>query len=118
MTHKIKYRQPILDDGKFKAFHYWGVDIDQEGELANVGWLTFKLGVTDPKDSQPFTGVKDMNGKEIYLGDVNQDGGIVGWNDDDACFIWTYKHKGNDIEDVMGFEQEHTWCKIIGNKLI
>jgi len=113
MNKQIKYRQPIFADGKFSKFHYWGVNINQGAELANVGWLTFKVDVTDPKDSQEFTGAEDMNGKEIYLGDINQDGGKVEWNNDDSSFVWSYKIQG--IEDVMPFESEHTWCKIIAN---
>ena len=67
----IKFRQPIFDrDGTFNDWHYWGVGINQGGEIANAGWLSFKLDITNPDQSQQFTGVYDIDGKEIYMDDI------------------------------------------------
>lgn len=54
--------------------------------------------------------IKVVNGVEIYEGDINQDGGVVIWNEDDASFCWEYK--GIDIQP-MGDESE--WCMIVRN---
>jgi len=109
---KIKYRQPLFDTkGNFKEWHYWGVmAITDDGVEQWVAPLTRKLPYYNPEQSQSYTGRKDMNGEEIYLGDKNQDGGVVEWNEDDASFVWVYA----EIETTaMG--EEDTWCKIVGN---
>lgn len=76
-----------------------GVSIDSEDESSNEEVII-----------EQSTGKLDKNGKEIFLGDINQDKGVVVWNEDSASFCWEYK----DIE-LMSFEGESEWCEVTSN---
>lgn len=78
MERVIKFRQPIFNrDGTFKDWHYWGIGIEQGGEIVTVGWLTKNGDIADPKQSQQFTGRTDKAGREIYGKDKISVGGKV-----------------------------------------
>lgn len=64
---EIKYRQALMDFGKFCGWHYWGFIGGKFVEPA----FSDRSGVEPAlKHSQEYTGLKYKNGKEIYEGDI------------------------------------------------
>ncbi len=67
---ELLFRQPVFENGQFKEWHYWGAGIDLNGDPANVGWLTRRMGITDPKQSLQYIGMNDEFSQKIFHGDV------------------------------------------------
>jgi len=72
MKREILYRQPIwvYNTKELKEWHYWGVGIVQGGEIANVAYMTYHNRVTDPNESQEFTGLLDKEKNKVFVGDI------------------------------------------------
>ena len=60
---KLKFRRPIFINDKFDHFSYWGV------EMNRAKFVLPETGV-DHKSDEQFTSLLDMQGTDIYEGDI------------------------------------------------
>jgi hypothetical protein len=95
MNREIKFRAWHLEDGML----YFDLDNfikDYHNQYGNI---------------MLYTSLKDRNGKEIYEGDIDQDGGIVFYNESWAMFMIDY---GTGI-DIANMEDVGNWMIVSGN---
>ena len=73
-------------------------------------WAAVAAWVVDPETVGEFTGLQDINGVDIYEGDIIQDK-----NFDGAMGFVEYQEDGFFIGDPLSWILENSPCQVIGN---
>lgn len=109
MNREILFRGKRKLNGNW-VYGYYVYNEDENKHLIYAANLTMACFEVIPETVGQFTSRTDMKDVKIFSGDINHDGGICIWNEDDASFCWDYSNLG--IEP-MGAEED--WCEITGN---
>ena len=56
-----------------------------------------------------FTGKKDINGKDVYVGDKSKDGGVIEWYQDTCQFVINFP--GVEVQELKDCEK---WLEVVG----
>lgn len=56
-----------------------------------------------------FTGKKDINGKDVYVGDKSKDGGVIEWYQDTCQFVIRFP-----CVEVQELKDCEKWLEVVG----